>query len=64
MKVEEGQTVAVGDLLVEADLDAIREAGRATSTVVVFTNGAAIQSVTLTQTGQLPADAVVAKVEL
>ena len=64
VKVEEGQTVAVGDLLVEADLDAIREAGRATTTVVVFTNGAAIQSVTLTQTGQLPADAVVAKVEL
>ena len=64
VKVEEGQTVVAGDLLVEADLDAIREAGRATTTVVVFTNGAAIQSVTLTQTGQLPADAVVAKVEL
>ncbi|WP_270615831.1 PTS transporter subunit IIBC [Streptococcus koreensis] len=64
VKVEEGQTVAAGDLLVEADLNAIREAGRATTTVVVFTNGAAIQSVTLTQTGQLPADAVVAKVEL
>ena len=64
VKVEEGQTVVAGDLLVEADLDAIREAGRATSTVVVFTNAAAIQSVTLTQTGQLPADAVVAKVEL
>lgn len=64
VKVEEGQTVAAGDLLVEADLDAIREAGRATSTIVVFTNGAAIKSVTLTQTGQLPADAVVAKVEL
>ena len=64
VKVEEGQTVVAGDLLVEADLDAIREAGRATSTVVVFTNGAAIKSVTLTQTGQLPADAVVAKVEL
>ena len=64
VKVEEGQTVAAGDLLVEADLYAIREAGRATTTVVVFTNAAAIQSVTLTQTGQLPADAVVAKVEL
>ena len=64
VKVEEGQTVSAGDLLVEADLDAIREAGRATTTVVVFTNPTAIQSVTLTQTGQLPADAVVAKVEL
>ena len=64
VKVEEGQTVSAGDLLVEADLEAIREAGRATSTVVVFTNATAIQSVTLIQTGQLPADAVVAKVEL
>ena len=64
VKVEEGQTVSAGDLLVEADLDAIREAGRATSTVVVFTNATAIQSVTLIQTGQLPADAVVAEVEL
>ncbi len=31
VKVTEGQTVAAGDLLVEANLDAIREAGHATS---------------------------------
>ena len=37
--VAEGQKVAAGDLLVTADLDAIRAAGRETSTVVVFTNG-------------------------
>lgn len=39
--------VAAGDLLVTADLDAIRAAGRETSTVVVFTNGDAIKSVKL-----------------
>ena len=44
VKVSEGQTVAAGDLLVEADLDAIHEAGRETTTVVVFTNADAIQS--------------------
>ena len=62
--VAEGQKVAAGDLLVTADLDAIREAGRETSTIVVFTNADAIQSVNLEQTGSLAANTVVAKVEL
>ena len=62
--VTEGQKVAVGDLLVTADLEAIREAGRDTSTIVVFTNADAIQSVKLEQTGSLAANTVVAKVEL
>ena len=62
--VTEGQTVAVGDLLVTADLDAIRAAGRETSTVVVFTNAADIKSVTIEHTGNLVAKAAVAKVEL
>ena len=62
--VAEGQKVAAGDLLVTADLDAIRAAGRETSTIVVFTNADAIQSVKLEQTGSLAANTVVAKVEL
>ena len=62
--VAEGQKVAAGDLLVTADLDAIRAAGRETSTIVVFTNGDAIQSVNLEQTGSHAANTVVAKVEL
>ena len=62
--VSEGQKVAAGDLLVTADLDAIRAAGRETSTVVVFTNGDAIKSVKLEQTGSLAAKTAVAKVEL
>ena len=64
VKVSEGQTVAAGDLLVEADLDAIREAGRETSTVVVFTNADAIKSVKVEHTGKLAANAPVATVEL
>ncbi|MFR4756507.1 MAG: PTS transporter subunit IIBC [Streptococcus salivarius] len=64
VKVTEGQTVAAGDLLVEANLDAIREAGRETSTVVVFTNADAIKSVKVEHTGKLVANAPVAKVEL
>ena len=64
VKVSEGQTVAAGDLLVEADLDAIREAGRETSTIVVFTNADAIKSVKVEHTGKLAANAPVATVEL
>ncbi|WP_314433716.1 PTS transporter subunit IIBC [uncultured Streptococcus sp.] len=62
--VTEGQKVVAGDLLVTADLDAIRAADRETSTVVVFTNAEAIKSVKLEQTGSLAAKTAVAKVEL
>lgn len=62
--VAEGQKVVAGDLLVTADLDAIRAAGRETSTVVVFTNAEAIKSVKLEKTGSLAAKTAVAKVEL
>ena len=62
--VAEGQKVAAGDLLVTADLDAIRAAGRETSTIIVFTNGDVIKSVNLEQTGSLAAKTVVARVEL
>ena len=64
VKVSEGQAVAAGDLLVKADLGAIQAAGRETTTVVVFTNGDAIKSVKLEQTGSLAAKTAVAKVEL
>lgn len=64
VRVTEGQQVAAGDLLVTADLGAIRDAGRETTTVVVFTNGDAIKSVKLEQTGSLAAKTAVAKVEL
>ena len=44
-----------------ADLDAIRAAGRETSTVVVFTNGDAIKSVKLEKQVLLQAKTAVAK---
>ena len=62
--VAEGQTVAAGDLLVTADLAAIKEAGRETATVVVFTNAPEIKSVTVEKFGKVAAKTVVAKVEL
>ena len=62
--VAEGQKLQQVIFFVTADLDAIREAGRETSTVVVFTNGDAIKSVKLEQTGSLAAKTAVAKVEL
>ena len=62
--VSEGQKVAAGELLVTADLEAIKATGRETSTVVVFTNAAAIKSVTVEKLGQAAVKTVVAKVEL
>ncbi|WP_128836266.1 PTS transporter subunit IIBC, partial [Streptococcus sp. DD11] len=62
--VAEGQTVAAGELLVTADLEAIKEAGRETSALVVFTNAAAIKSVKIERLGRAAAKTVVAKVEL
>lgn len=47
-----------------ADLEAIKAAGRETSTVVVFTNAQAIKSVTVETFGKVAAKTVVAKVEL
>ncbi|MEW4354390.1 PTS transporter subunit IIBC [Streptococcus pneumoniae] len=62
--VAEGQEVKAGDLLVTADLDAIKAAGRETTTVVVFTNMAAVKEVTFETLGQVTSNVVVAKVEL
>ena len=63
-KVADGQRVAAGDLLLVADLEAIRSAGRETTTVVAFTNTAEIKSVTLENLGQVTKDSQVAQVEL
>ena len=63
-KVVDGQRVAAGDLLLVADLEAIRSAGRETTTVVAFTNTAEIKSVTLENLGQVTKDSQVAQVEL
>ena len=49
---QKAKKVAAGDLPVTADLEAIKAAGRETSTVVVFTNAAAIKSVTVEKLGR------------
>lgn len=63
-KVTDGQRVQSGDLLLVADLEAIKSAERETTTVVAFTNTAEIKSVTLQNLGKQTAKTVVAKVEL
>ena len=62
--LQKDKKFAAGDLLVTADLEAIKAAGRETSTVVVFTNAQAIKSVTVETFGKVAAKTVVAKVEL
>ena len=64
VKITEGQRVKAGELLVVADLAAIRSAGRETTIIVAFTNTAEIKAVNLTQTGKVSANTPVAKVEL
>ncbi|HER0071857.1 TPA: PTS transporter subunit EIIC [Streptococcus pyogenes] len=64
VKVSEGQRVHAGDLLVVADLAAIKSAERETTIVVAFTNTTEIQDVTLTSLGNQPAKTKVATVEL
>ncbi|KHD44725.1 PTS transporter subunit IIBC [Streptococcus hongkongensis] len=63
-KVKEGQRLTAGDLLVVADLAAIKSADRETTIVVVFTNQADIESVELVVQGQQAAKTAVAKVKL
>lgn len=63
-KVSDGQRVQAGDLLLVADLEAIKSAEREITTVVAFTNTAEIKSVTLQNLGKQTAKTVVAKVEL
>ena len=63
-KVADGQHVQAGDLLLVADLDAIRSADRETTIVVAFTNSAEIKSVSLVNLRQVSKDSQVAIVEL
>ena len=63
-KVKDGQRVEAGDLLLVADLEAIKSADRETTVIVAFTNTAELKAVTLEQTGQQAAKTPVAKVEL
>ena len=59
LHVEEGQTIAAGDLLAEMNLEAVKAEGKETTIVVVLTNGDKVQSYQLTQEGQQHAKAVI-----
>ncbi|MGT2923623.1 PTS transporter subunit IIBC [Streptococcus caviae] len=63
-KVKDGQRVEAGDLLLVADLEAIKSADRETTVIVAFTNTAELKAVSLDKTGRQAAKTVVAKVEL
>ncbi len=63
-KVESNQKVQAGDLLAEADLSAIKSAGKERTIVVVVTNMDKVKSVTLTQPGKQSAKTAVATVEM
>lgn len=63
-KIKEGQKVQAGDLLVVADLAAIKSADHETTIIVAFTNQADIESVELVAQGKQVAKTVVAKVML
>jgi PTS system N-acetylglucosamine-specific IIC component len=60
--VAEGQTVARGQLIAKADLDMIKDAGRHTDMIVVFTNPDNIASLTI-ETGNNEANAVIGSIE-
>lgn len=59
LHVEEGQTIAAGDLLAEMDLETVKAEGKETTIVVVLTNGDMVKSYQLTQEGQQDAKAVI-----
>lgn len=64
IKVSDGQRVEAGDLLLVADLEAIKSADRETTIVVAFTNTAEIKAVHLQNLGRVNKDTVLAQVEL
>lgn len=64
IKVSDGQRVEAGDLLLVADLEAIKSADRETTIVVAFTNTAEIKAVHLQNLGTVSKDTVLAQVEL
>lgn len=58
-KVKEGDTVKVGDILVEADLAVIKEAGYSATTMMILTNADGYQDVKKCEPGKVSADSTV-----
>ena len=58
-KVKDGDQVHAGDVLIEADLDAIRSAGHPTTTMLILTNAEDFASVEKAEPGQItPTDSI------
>ncbi|KAA9302288.1 MULTISPECIES: PTS glucose transporter subunit IIA [Aerococcus] len=60
--VHEGQVIAQGDLLTEVDLEAIRQAGKDDTFVVICTNMQDVANLTITSQGQVKHDEVVGQI--
>lgn len=58
-KVEDGAEVHAGDVLIEADLDVIREAGYPATTMMILTNADQYSEVVKTEPGQVKTDSTV-----
>lgn len=58
-KVKEGDTVKAGDILVEADLAVIKEAGYPATTMMILTNADGYQDVKKCEPGKVSADSTV-----
>ncbi|AMB94281.1 PTS sugar transporter subunit IIA [Aerococcus sanguinicola] len=61
-QVHEGQVIAQGDLLTKVDLEAIREAGKDDTFVVICTNMQDVDDLTITAQGQVKHDDVVGQI--
>ncbi len=61
--VEEGQEVIAGDKIAEMDLASIKEAGKDTAIMVVFTNLTEEQSFELTQSGDASESTEIGRVD-
>ena len=62
-KVADGDQVKAGDVLVEADLDAIRDAGYDTATMMILTNADDYASTQKAEPGQVDPSSIVMKIE-
>jgi glucose-specific phosphotransferase system IIA component len=51
VKVAEGQQLTAGDPIVEVDWNAVRAAGKPTDVIVVFTNPALVDTLSITAAG-------------
>jgi len=60
--VKQGDKVKQGSKLATVDFDAVKEAGKATDVIVVFTNMAAIDKLKITGKGKLKGDEVIGSV--